>query len=52
LRQLFLESDSGYPYFATPFGSLAKHISSPKFGLSRKDCADLVWFEKRYGEWY
>lgn len=43
LHQRFLESDLGQLYVALPFEQLAKHIPSPKFGLSGKGCKP--WFD-------
>jgi translation initiation factor 2 beta subunit (eIF-2beta)/eIF-5 len=47
LHQRFLESDLGQLYVAIPFERLAKHIPSPKFGLSGKGCEP--WFDLKGG---
>ncbi len=47
LHQRFLQSDLGQLYVAIPFERLAKHIPSPKFGLSGKGCKP--WFDLKGG---
>jgi transposase, IS5 family len=47
LHQRFLQSDLGQLYVAIPFERLAKHIPSPRFGLSGKGCEP--WFDLKGG---
>ena len=47
LHQRFLQSDLGQLYIAIPFEQLAKHIPSPKHGISGKGCKP--WFDLKGG---